>query len=130
MALQPFVRPWPLFQFLELFTQLVGLLGRGISPSQGRYLHTAQHSTAQTQNKSTHTSMPRVGFEFMISVFERAKIVHALDLAATVVGLHNFQDTAEWKEEHNTKDNNLKHTLRINEIILGILNLNHKIRKT
>jgi hypothetical protein len=40
MALQPFVGPWPLFQFLDLFTQSVGLLGRGISPSQGRYLHT------------------------------------------------------------------------------------------
>jgi hypothetical protein len=35
MALQPFVGPWPLFQFLDLFTQSVGLLGRGISPSQG-----------------------------------------------------------------------------------------------
>jgi hypothetical protein len=43
MALQPFVGPWPLFQFLDLFTQLVGLLGWGISPSQGRYLHTGQH---------------------------------------------------------------------------------------
>jgi hypothetical protein len=35
--------PWPLFQFLDLFTQSVGLLGRGISSSQGRYLHTEQH---------------------------------------------------------------------------------------
>jgi hypothetical protein len=35
--------PWPTFQFLVLFTQSVGLLGRGISPSQGRYLHTEQH---------------------------------------------------------------------------------------
>jgi hypothetical protein len=41
-ALQPFVGPWPLFQFLDLFTQSVGLLGRGISPSQVRYLHTEQ----------------------------------------------------------------------------------------
>jgi hypothetical protein len=39
MALQPFVGTWPLFQFLDLL-QSVGLLGRGISPSQGRYLHT------------------------------------------------------------------------------------------
>jgi hypothetical protein len=44
MAVQHFVGPWPLFQFLDLFTQPVGLLGRGISPSQGRYLHT-QDST-------------------------------------------------------------------------------------
>jgi hypothetical protein len=33
--------PWPLFQFLNLYT--VGHLVGGISPSQGRYLHTIQH---------------------------------------------------------------------------------------
>jgi hypothetical protein len=43
MALQPFVRPWPLLQFLDLFTQSVVLLGREISASH----------TAQTQNKRT-----------------------------------------------------------------------------
>jgi hypothetical protein len=36
MALQPLVGPWLVFQFLDLY--IVGLLGRGISPSQGRYL--------------------------------------------------------------------------------------------
>jgi hypothetical protein len=30
--------------------------------------------------------MPRVGFEPTITVFERAKAVHALDPAATVIG--------------------------------------------
>jgi hypothetical protein len=30
--------------------------------------------------------MPRVGFESTIPVFERAKIIHALDRAATVNG--------------------------------------------
>jgi hypothetical protein len=30
--------------------------------------------------------MPRVGLEPMIPVFERAKTVHALDRAATVIG--------------------------------------------
>jgi hypothetical protein len=45
------------------------------------------HRTAQTQNKRTQTSMPRVGFEPTIAVFERAKTVHSLDRAATVVGL-------------------------------------------
>jgi hypothetical protein len=35
-------------------SQSVGLLGRGISPSQGRYLHRA----TQTQNKRTQTSPP------------------------------------------------------------------------
>jgi hypothetical protein len=29
IAPQPFVGPWPLFQFLDLFTQSVRLLGRG-----------------------------------------------------------------------------------------------------
>jgi hypothetical protein len=52
MALQPFVGPWPLFQFLDLFTQSVGLLGRGISPSQGLYLHIGQHK--HTINKKGH----------------------------------------------------------------------------
>jgi hypothetical protein len=43
MALKPFVGSWPLLQFRNLFTHMVQLLGRGISPSQGRYLHTGQH---------------------------------------------------------------------------------------
>jgi hypothetical protein len=30
--------------------------------------------------------MPRLGFEHMTPVFERAKTVHALDRAATVIG--------------------------------------------
>jgi hypothetical protein len=59
------------------------LLGQGISPLQGRYLHAEQHK----QNKRTHTSMPRVGFEPTIPVFERAKTVHALDRAVTVTGI-------------------------------------------
>jgi hypothetical protein len=43
------------------------------------------HRTTQTQNKSTQTSMPRVGFELTIPVFEWAKTVHALDRADTVI---------------------------------------------
>jgi hypothetical protein len=43
MALRSLVGPWPLFQFIEIFTQSVELLGRGISLSQGLYLHTGQH---------------------------------------------------------------------------------------
>jgi hypothetical protein len=35
------------FSFL-IYTQSVGLLGRGISPSQGRYLHTGQHKPEYT----------------------------------------------------------------------------------
>jgi hypothetical protein len=71
------------FSFLILYT-----VGRtpwkwGISPSQGVYLQ----MTTQTQNKLTQTSMPRVGFEPKIPVFERAKAIHALDPATTVIGL-------------------------------------------
>jgi hypothetical protein len=44
------------------------------------------HRTAKPQNKRTQTSMPWVGFELTIPGFERAKRVHALDRAVTVVG--------------------------------------------
>jgi hypothetical protein len=43
------------------------------------------YRTAQTQNKRTQKSMPRVGFEPITPVFERAKTVHALDRATTVI---------------------------------------------
>jgi hypothetical protein len=45
------------------------------------------HRTAQTQNKRTKTFMPRVGFEPTTAAFEPAKIAHALDRAATVIGM-------------------------------------------
>jgi hypothetical protein len=44
------------------------------------------HTTTQTQNKHTQTSMPRVRFELMTPALERMKTVHALDRAATVMG--------------------------------------------
>jgi hypothetical protein len=44
------------------------------------------HRTTQTQNKRTQISVPRVGFEPTIPVFERAKTVHALARTATVIG--------------------------------------------
>jgi hypothetical protein len=74
-------------QFLNL-RQSVGLLGRGISTLQGRYLH----RTAQTQNKSRQTSMPWMGFELTIPVFEQAKTVRALDRAATVIDNRSFEE--------------------------------------
>jgi hypothetical protein len=70
-------------QFLNL-RQSVGLLVRGINPTQGRYLH----RTTQIQNKRTQTAMPRVGFKPKIPAFERAKTVRVLDRTATVVGLY------------------------------------------
>jgi hypothetical protein len=86
MALQPFSGLLPLFQFLELFTQSVALNGRCTSPSQGRYLHTGQRK----HRINTQTSMPRVGFEPTIPVFERAKTVHAIDRRATAIGLIQY----------------------------------------
>jgi hypothetical protein len=71
------------FQFLNL-RQSVGLLGRGIIPTQGLYLH----RTTQTQNKRRQISMPWVGFKPMIPVLKRPKTFHALDRAATVIGLY------------------------------------------
>jgi hypothetical protein len=53
------------FSFLIL-RHSAGLHGRGINPSQGRYL-------TQTQNKCKQTFMARVEFELTIPVFERAK---------------------------------------------------------
>jgi hypothetical protein len=50
-----------------------------ISPSQGRYL-------TQTENKHRQTYIHRVGFEPTIPAFERAKTVHDLHRAATVIG--------------------------------------------
>jgi hypothetical protein len=52
MVLQIFVEPWLLLSFVIFFTQSLRLLRRGISPSQGRYLHTGQHET-----ESTHTDI-------------------------------------------------------------------------
>jgi hypothetical protein len=44
------------------------------------------HRTTQTQNKLTQTSMPRVGFEPMMPVFQLTKMVHALARAVTIIG--------------------------------------------
>jgi hypothetical protein len=60
--------------------RLVGLLGRGISPTP-RPLPT-QDNTEQHR----HTSMPRAGFELVIPMFERPKTVLALDRAAIETG--------------------------------------------
>jgi hypothetical protein len=70
------------FQFRNPI-QLTGLLGREISPSQGRYLHRGQQKTG---NKRTQTSMPRVGFKRTTQVYEWAKTVHAVERATTVIG--------------------------------------------
>jgi hypothetical protein len=74
--------PWPLLQFLNLYT-----VGR--TPWTGEGQPVARplpiYRTTLTQNKRTQISMPRVGFEATIAMFERANTVHYLDSAATVI---------------------------------------------
>jgi hypothetical protein len=50
MALQPFVGPWPLFQFLDLFTQLVGSLDGGSARRKA-----ATYTQDGTNKEQTHT---------------------------------------------------------------------------
>jgi hypothetical protein len=83
MALQPFVGPWPIFDFLIFYT--VDMIPWTGDQPFARPL--PAHRTALTQNKRTQTSMPQEGLEYTIPVFERAKTVHALDRAATVIGI-------------------------------------------
>jgi hypothetical protein len=84
MTLQPFCSTLAaLFEFLDSFTQSVDYLDGGDQPV-ARPL--PAHTTAQTQNKRTQTSMPQVGLEPTIPVFERAKTILALDRATTVIG--------------------------------------------
>jgi hypothetical protein len=85
MALPAHSGPRPLIQFRKHFSQTVGLLGRVMSPSQGRYLHTGQHK--HRINAYTHQiSMLCVGFEPTIPATERAKTGRTSDRAATVTG--------------------------------------------
>jgi hypothetical protein len=78
MALQPFVGPWPHFQLLNPI--------HSRQDSLTCYEPVARtlpiHRTTRTQNKRRKTSLPRVGLEPTTPVFERAKTIHALDLAA------------------------------------------------
>jgi hypothetical protein len=66
--------------------------------------------TGNQSNTSTQTSMPRVGFEPTIQAFVRAKTVHALDRAATVIGLGI-----------DTPDNFVHNDLQILHIICGFI---------
>jgi hypothetical protein len=64
----------PLFYTFLSYIQFVGLLGKGISSPQGRYVHKI--------NSNIH---PRVGFEPTTLVFKRLKSVRALHRMTTVV---------------------------------------------
>jgi hypothetical protein len=86
MVLQPFVGPWPFFSFLILYT-----IGR--TPWRGDQPIARPlpiHRTTQTQNKRTQTSIFWVGFKPTAPAFERAKRVHALDRAATMIGVKRY----------------------------------------
>jgi hypothetical protein len=74
-------------QFLNLYT--VGRTPWTEDQPVARSLPT--HRRTETQNKLTQISMSRMGFEPTSPVFERAKTVHSLDRAATVIGLHLLQ---------------------------------------
>jgi hypothetical protein len=82
MALHTLSTLPPFFSFL-IRSQSVGLLGRGISPSQGRYLHTEKQ---ERQNKHKHTDInASSGIQNHDLSVERAKNTHALNRAATVI---------------------------------------------
>jgi hypothetical protein len=81
----PSLDPGRFFKFLILYT--VGRTPWTEDHPVTRPLPT--HKTTQTQNKRAQTSMPRVGFEPTIPVLEQVKIVHALDCAATVIGIYS-----------------------------------------
>jgi hypothetical protein len=88
MSLQDFVGPWALFRFVILYT-----VGRtpctGISPSQGRYLHTDLHASNGIRTP----------------VFEREETVHALDGTAIVNGyLHFYYIKISYKGRINVTD--------------------------
>jgi hypothetical protein len=89
-------------QFLNL-KQSVEFLGRGISTSQGRYLHTEQHKhRINAHNTDTHVSSGSRTYDPSFRAgedssclrpsgycdrlaSERAKTVHALECSATVI---------------------------------------------
>jgi hypothetical protein len=74
--------PWPFSQFLNLYT--VGRTPWTGDQSNARPLPT--HRTTQKHNTPTRIFTHLVRFEPTIPVFERAKAVHALDDASTVIG--------------------------------------------
>jgi hypothetical protein len=82
MVLQPFCCFLVAFSVSYLYTQSVGLFGRGTSRSQGRYLQ----MKTQTQNKRTQIFILWVGFEPTTPALKGAKTALSLDRAATVIG--------------------------------------------
>jgi hypothetical protein len=73
------------FQFLDLLNSLLDSLDGG---SARRRAATCTNMTAQARNKRIQTSIPEIGFEPTIPVFERTETVLALDRAAIVKCLY------------------------------------------
>jgi hypothetical protein len=79
-----------LFPFCEYgsYRETAGFFGRGISPSQGRYLH----RTTRHKKERRRISTVRVGLEPTTPVFEGAKASRISDNTATLIGfLQSFQ---------------------------------------
>jgi hypothetical protein len=75
MTVKPF-EPWPLFHFINLYTV-------------GRTAWTGDQSVARplpTHRINAQRRPCLVGYKPAIPVFERAKPLHTLDRAATVIG--------------------------------------------
>jgi hypothetical protein len=89
MTLRHFVGPWQSFQFRNRYDSFDG----------GSARRKAATYRTQTQNKRTQTSTPRIGFEPTTPVLARAKTIHDLDRAATVIGGDNGEYQRIWKEE-------------------------------
>jgi hypothetical protein len=75
------------FSFL-IYTQIVIPIGRWISLSQGRYLHTGQHK--RRINAYRHPCLSEI--RTTIPVFEGVKTVHALDRTVSVFGPYLILD--------------------------------------
>jgi hypothetical protein len=78
MGLQPFVGPW------WSFTQSIGLFGRGMNPSQGRYLHTRQHR--QRKNPHRHSCLEWDSNPRFQCLSERKQFVTQSAPPTTVIG--------------------------------------------
>jgi hypothetical protein len=95
------------FSFL-IYTKTGGLLGRGISPSHGRYLHKEQHK--HRINARRH---PCIEWDSnpVSQCLKQANTVHAADRAATVIGSQlpyypqNIADTALQTNQSPSLDN-------------------------
>jgi hypothetical protein len=81
MALQPFVRPWPLFQFRNPIHSRYDSLDGGSARSK------AATYTQNNTNRINAHRRPCLDWDADPLSLERAKTVDALDRAATVIGL-------------------------------------------